>query len=238
METLEKRTIGEIVANNYRAADVFKKYNIDFCCGGNKVLSDVCEQKKLNQTEIEIDLENIGKSTSKNHNFNKWKLDFLIDYIINEHHTYVNENLPLILAYSNKVAAVHGDSHSETKIINKLFQEVNQELSLHMHKEEQVLFPYVKNLVSAQNNQLEKPEVAFGKVQNPIKMMELEHENAGDLFKEIARLSNNYTPPADACQTYQVLYTKLKEFEEDLHQHIHLENNILFPKAIELDENF
>lgn len=238
METLEQRTIGEIVANNYKAADVFKKYDIDFCCGGNKTLTDVCNKKSINQADVEVDLDGLVNSVSGGHNFNKWKLDFLIDYIINEHHTYVTENLPLILGYSNKVAAVHGSHHTETKEINNLFHEVAEELTLHMRKEEQVLFPYVKTLVIAKDNQQAKPEVPFDTVQNPIRMMEMEHENAGNIFKEIARLSNNYTAPEDACQTYQVLFSKLKEFEEDLHSHIHLENNILFPKAAQLEDSF
>jgi regulator of cell morphogenesis and NO signaling len=238
MEILENITVGEIVAVNYKAADVFKKYDIDFCCGGNKALSDVCNQLNINQSDVEIDLDNINDDQPGNHNFNRWKLDFLIDYILNEHHTYVSANVPILLEYTNKVANVHGDNHTETKEINRLFHEVAQELDLHMRKEEQVLFPYVKTLVIAKDNQQAKPEVPFGTVQNPIRMMEMEHENAGDIFKEIARLSNNYTPPEDACQTYQVLFSKLKEFEEDLHRHIHLENNILFPKAIALEENF
>jgi regulator of cell morphogenesis and NO signaling len=147
----------------------------------------------------------------------------------------VIENIPLIIQYSDKVARVHGENHPETVEINKLFHEVAIELSAHMQKEEMILFPFIKTMSKAKKEGTPMPAPPFGTVNNPIRMMEAEHENAGDIFKQIDKLSNNYTPPLAACNTYRVLYAKLQEFENDLHKHIHLENNILFPKAIQLE---
>ena len=231
METLQERTVAEIVAANYKAADVFKKYGIDFCCGGKVGLAEICSKKGIDLSEIESDLESVTNQKESAHDFDRWELDFLVDYIINQHHTYVAENIPLIIQYSDKVANVHGENYPETVEINRLFHMVAAELQAHMQKEERILFPYVKQLVGAKKAGMPMPVAPFGTVNNPIKMMEEEHETAGDIFKQIAKLSNNYTPPLAACTTYRVLYAKLQDFETDLHKHIHLENNILFPKA-------
>jgi len=236
METLIEKTVAEIVASNYKAADVFKKHGIDFCCGGNVGLSEICRKKEINLSEIEEDLQKITAQRSDSPDFDRWGLDFLIDYIINQHHTYVAENIPLIIQYSDKVAKVHGENHPETVEINTLFHAVADELLAHMQKEERVLFPYVKQLVQAEKEGISAPAAHFGSVNNPISMMESEHETAGDIFKQIDKLSNNYTPPLAACSTFKVLYAKLQDFESDLHKHIHLENNILFPKAKIMDK--
>ncbi|MFY0652515.1 MAG: iron-sulfur cluster repair di-iron protein [Cyclobacteriaceae bacterium] len=238
MTVTEEKTVGEVVADNFKAADVFKKHSIDFCCGGNKALSAACEENGTKLDDLLSDLEKYEEDGREGQNFNQWKLDFLIDYILNEHHTYVIENLPYILEYAQKVAEVHGENHPETIRINQLVQAVAQDLQVHMKKEEQILFPYVRTLLAAQAQNTPLSKISFGTVGNPIRMMEMEHENAGDIFKEIAEISGNYTLPQDSCSTYQVLYKKLKEFQEDLHQHIHLENNILFPKAKELEQSF
>ncbi len=235
MEALQEKTVAEIVASNFKAADVFKKYGIDFCCGGHVGLSEICRKKEINFSEIEDDLQKVVNQKKDTPDFDRWNLDFLVDYIINQHHTYVDENIPIILQYADKVASVHGENHKETVEINKLFHEVANELKAHMKKEEQILFPYIKQLVKAKKEGIPMPDVPFGTVNNPIRMMEEEHEIAGDIFKRIAQLSNNYTPPEEACNTYKVLYAKLEDFETDLHKHIHLENNILFPKAIALE---
>ena len=231
MEALLEKTVAQIVASNYKAADVFKKHGIDFCCGGNVGLAEICKRKEIDVAEIEEELQSVASIKDDSHDFDRWELDFLIDYIINQHHSYVVENIPYIIQYSDKVARVHGENHPETVEINKLFHEVATELLAHMQKEEGMLFPYVKQLVKAKNDGIPMPLAPFGTVNNPIRMMEAEHENAGDIFKQIANLSNNYTPPLAACTTYRVLYAKLQDFETDLHKHIHLENNILFPKA-------
>jgi regulator of cell morphogenesis and NO signaling len=162
-------------------------------------------------------------------------LDFLIDHIVNIHHSYVAESLPIILEYSNKVATVHGHHYAEVIEINKLFTEAANELAEHMKKEELILFPFIKQLIKANREGTLAPQPPFGTVNNPINMMEAEHETVGDIFKKIAKLTKNYTPPEDACNTFRALYASLDEFEQDLHQHIHLENNILHPKGIVLE---
>ena len=187
-------------------------------------------------SEIEKELANINNPTSNAYNYDSWKLDFLVDHIENIHHSYVTESTPLVLQYAAKVAKVHGHHYKEVIEINGLFIEVSQELAAHMKKEELILFPFIKQLVKADKEGVKANQPHFGTVNNPIAMMEEEHENAGDILKEIKQLSNNYTPPEGACNTFKALYAKLEEFEQDLHQHIHLENNILFPKAIILEK--
>ncbi len=236
MENIEGKTVAECVAENYKAADVFKKRGIDFCCGGKILVEEVCEKKDVSYAEIKQELVNIDKEIDWIEDFNSWDLDLLTAYIINKHHKYVMENIPLITEYSEKVAKVHGHYYTETVKINELFKFMTNDLSKHMCKEENVLFPFIEELAQAKKNDSAVAPPPFGTIQNPINMMESEHDVAGDVGKKIAELSNNYTPPAEACNTFKVLYAKLKEFEEDLHQHIHLENNILFPKAIELEQ--
>lgn len=227
-------SIGELVAKDLRKAEVFKKFNIDFCCGGKKTLSQVCNDKQINIKDVETELEKLDSTTeSVSQNYNDWSLDFLVDFIINTHHKYVKSSLPLLLEYTAKVAKVHGKEHLEVVTIYDLFKEASDELSSHMMKEENILFPYIKQLVSEKNSV--KDGCSFGTVKNPIRMMEHEHDVVGNIFKTIKELSNNYTPPEDACTTYKLSYKKLEEFENDLHQHIHLENNILFPKSIKLE---
>lgn len=235
MENIASKTVAEVVAENIKTADVFKKNGIDFCCGGGVAVVKICQKKDIDFDQLEKELQNAGRTINRSQDYNSWSLDFLIDYIVNTHHTYVTEAIPLILQYSNRVAEVHGHHYKEVVEINLLFHEVAEELSAHLKKEEQILFPFVKSIVKANKEGYSIPQPSFGTVGNPIKMMEMEHETAGDIFKKIRELSNDYTPPVEACNTYRALYAKLEEFEEDLHQHIHLENNILFPKALLLE---
>ena len=236
MNITENNTVAEIVTNNIKTADVFKKNGIDFCCGGGISIKKACEKKDLSLEEILNELANVNNPVSNAYNYDSWKLDFLVDHIVNIHHTYVTESIPLILQYAARVAKVHGHHYTEVVEINRLFIDVANELSSHLKKEEQVLFPFIKELLNADSNGEKAAKQHFGTVNNPIRMMEEEHENAGDIMKEIKKLSNNFTPPEGACNTFKALYAKLEEFEQDLHQHIHLENNILFPKAILLEK--
>ena len=170
-------------------------------------------------------------------NFNELDPRFLVDYILNIHHAYVRKNAPLLIEFTTKVARVHGQANPEVIEIAELFKELVSELELHMMKEENILFPYIKRLVAFQGSNKAWDKPPFGSVQNPISMMEMEHEHAGNAMAEIRKLSNHFTPPEHACTTYRVSYLKLKEFEEDLHKHVHLENNILFPKASALEQH-
>jgi len=231
MKDLENKTIAEIVSEDISTASVFKKYQLDFCCGGGKTVAKACEKNNINMDDVLHDLENLTyNNTNPNLNFKDWNLDFLIDYIVNVHHTFVSNNVGLINEFAQKVAKVHGDHNPETIEIANLFVSLSNELLAHMQKEERVLFPAIKEMLKNQQSNF-----PFGSIENPVRMMEHEHDNAGDIIKKIQILSNNFTTPDYACNTYKALYHKLEEFTNDLFQHIHLENNILFPKVRKLE---
>lgn len=236
MENIDDKTVAEIVTINIKTADIFKKNGIDFCCGGNVSVQEICAKKGIDYSQLKEEITQINNTDSNKHDFNAWDLDFLSDYIINTHHKYVLEANNLIIQYSDKVASVHGHHYTEVVEINKLFHTLVLELKSHMHKEEMILFPYIKKLAEAKKNNTSLTPPAFGTIENPINMMENEHDGAGDIVKRITELSNNFTPPAEACNTFKALYAKLEEYQNDLFQHIHLENNILFPKAILLEK--
>lgn len=230
-------TLGQLAAKDLRKAQVFKKYGLDFCCGGKKTVKEACAEKGLDVTKVEQELQQADKlPSSRPIPYDEWNLDFLADYIVNTHHSYVKRSLPDLRTYAEKVMKVHGNQHPELLRVYRLVEEINAELTAHLIKEEKVLFPYVKELVAAKNNTQLLHAAAFGTVQNPINMMEMEHELVGKNLDEIRRLTQNYLLPEDACASYSLLYRSLDEFEEDLHLHIHLENNILFPKALEIEQ--
>lgn len=230
-------TIGGLVAEDFRKAEVFRKFGLDFCCGGGKSLKEACDEKNIDANVVAIALSEVeNQQKSSQYDFNSWQLDFLADYIINIHHKYVAESLPMLDEFSAKVAEVHVDLHPEVLEIAQLFNAVAAELKMHMLKEENILFPYIKELVAAKREKTTIEPSSFGSVENVIRVMENEHVSAGGNMEKIHELSNAFTPPEDACSSYRVLFSKLEEFEKDLHQHIHLENNILFPKAIELEK--
>jgi len=231
-------TIGELVAADYRKAEIFKRYGLDFCCGGKKTIEVACLEKGADFMELTKVLAQLDESKIEpRHDFNTIELDLLIDHIITTHHSYVQEALPLLDEFSAKVANVHGSKRPEVIEIHHNYEKISTELRSHMHKEEAILFPYIKQLVRAERNNEEVLPPMFGTIRNPITMMETEHDTAGIAMGAIRALSNNFTPPENACNTHRVLYAKLEEFENDLHRHIHLENNILFPKAISLEDN-
>jgi len=232
MEKIIEMKVGTLVAKDYRYADVFKKYGIDFCCGGGISVAKACDINQIDQLELKRDLEDVNCSSKSSDDADNWDLNRLIDHIVNVHHKYVLENLPLIHAYAEKVSRVHGSNHPELIDIFDRFLDLKNDLTTHLGKEENVLFPYIKSLLNDPESTTEPP---FGSIQKSIATMVKEHDTAGDIMKEISGLSNNYYPPADACTTYQILFKKLEEFENDLHRHVHLENNILFPKAIDLE---
>ncbi|QAR29966.1 iron-sulfur cluster repair di-iron protein [Ornithobacterium rhinotracheale] len=235
MENLNPKTIGEFVAEDFRTAAVFKKYKIDFCCRGGRALQEVCEQKNLNYEQILEDLAKAKQKNAEGIDFKSFPLDLLADYIEKTHHRYVEDRVPVLLQFLNKLCRVHGERHPELLEIDQEFKLITQELAEHFMKEEQVLFPFIRQMVAVERSGEEMPHSHFGTVENPIAMMKQDHENAGEIMAKIATLTDQYTPPADACSTYKVTFAMLQEFEEDLHKHIHLENNILFPSAIKLE---
>ncbi len=233
----EGETVGELVAKDYRKAQVFKKFGIDFCCGGKKSVKQVCAEKGISQDELEAELIAMDEAEqNRQAEYDKWEPGFLADYIVNMHHKYVREAIPALYEYTTKIARVHGERHPELLDVVKHFTNVANELESHMPKEERVLFPYIKQLDEAKKSNVRLDKPSFGSIQSPINMMEMEHEHAGNELEKIREITNNYTLPADACATYTVAFKKLQEFEDDLFRHIHLENNILFPKALELEK--
>jgi regulator of cell morphogenesis and NO signaling len=237
MNIQENQIIGELVAKDYRTASVFKKYGIDFCCQGNRTIDEACEKKNIDSKSVVYDLEAVIHAQGENiTDYKSWPLDLLADYIEKKHHRYVVEKTAEILPYLDKICRVHGVHHPELLEINEHFNKTAGELAMHMKKEELILFPFVRKLAQAKQEGSNVIAPPFGTVQNPIEAMMQEHTNEGDRFRKIEELSNNFTPPQEACNTYKVTFALLKEFEQDLHLHIHLENNILFPQAIELEK--
>lgn len=239
METLEQITIGEYVAKDFRTAALFSKYGIDFCCNGNRSIEEACQKKAVTADILLQEIETVLSSKSDSGiDYNAWPIDLLADYIEKTHHRYVSEKTPVLLQFLDKLSRVHGAKHPELLLINELFKGCAGELAQHMKKEELILFPFIKKMVHAtlSDELIELPH--FETIQNPIAMMMHEHDAEGVRFRKIAELSNNYTPPADGCNTYKVTFAMLEEFEQDLHKHIHLENNILFPKAAKLEKDF
>jgi len=235
-DAAKTETVGQIAAKDIRKAEVFKKYEIDFCCGGKKSLKQVCEEKNLDLDIVEAELENVNQTKAPTENFNRWNPDFLADYIYNKHHQYYYDEAPVIGDLLVKVANHHGERFPELLKVYSLYVSLVQELNSHFIKEEKVLFPFIKGLVRAkQTGDWKELEKQFS-ISEPIKMMEADHDAAGEILSELSEVTNNYTAPAGACHSFKFLYQKLQDLDEDLHQHIHLENNILFPKALALDK--
>ncbi len=237
MKNLLSIKVADLVSSNYRTADLFHRYGIDFCCNGHKTLEEACRLKNLNADQI---TEEIVKLLEIKDDFservNNKTLSELVDYIIDKHHTYVKSNIHILSEYLEKIAHVHGDNHPELHEVLKLYKESAGNLTMHMQKEELILFPHIKKMEKSLTEGNKNLEIPFGTVSNPIQMMIYEHESEGTRFEQISQLTNHYTIPYDACNTYRVALKKLEEFEKDLHTHIHLENNILFPKTIELEK--
>jgi regulator of cell morphogenesis and NO signaling len=231
------KTVGETVAANYRTAAVFKQFGIDFCCGGKRSIEQVCEQKGIDAALLQQALEQAQTAAGRSEmNYDAWNLSFLADYIVNKHHVYVQERLPQLVEYADKVARVHGEKFPPNLEVAALVNTLRDELMGHMLKEERILFPYIKVMEQAKQNGLPKPAPHFGTAAGPVNVMEAEHEVAGEIMKRIREITNDYTLPEEACNTWRVLWSLLPEFEEDLHQHVHLENNILFPKTLQMEE--
>ncbi len=231
-------SVGKIVAHDYRAADVFHRYGIDFCCGGKKELGIACAEKGMDTEGVISELERVLSNDSEvDTRFDDMPLDELAQYIEEHHHKYVREALPILWHYVEKVERTHGGNYPELVALHEIFSETYEDLQFHLQKEERMIFPYVKALVKAYQEGSRIPVTPFGSVTNPIRVMNDEHDTEGGRFKRIRELLNNYEVPRYACMTWRVMLQKLEEFENDLHRHIHLENNILFPKTEQLENN-
>ena len=228
---MKSKTIGEIVTMDGRTATVFNKFGLDFCCSGDVTIESACLDKGLDVQEVLVDIQSLMNNGVKQDNlFNEMSLDRLSQYICVHLHQYIRDTAPAIAKFTDKVAKVHGKNHPNTIEIASLFDDLRFELEQHMLKEERILFPYITSIV--QEGRCSGPFA-----EGPISVMLLEHDTAGDALRKLRNLSDDYNLPPDACNTFRAAYTNLESFEEDLHMHIHLENNILFPKAIELEKN-
>jgi regulator of cell morphogenesis and NO signaling len=234
VQSFEKTTIGEIVAADSRTAAVFEQFGIDFCCGGRRSVAEACRTAAVDPVTVEGALAALASKEADVGDTTRWPLDRVIDHIVGTHHAYVRSALPLIARYLTKLIEVHGARHPELVRVADSFERLGGDLLRHMMKEEWMLFPYVRELALAADDR-RRPS-PFGTVENPIRMMEREHQEAGDEMRVIRELTAGYTPPSDACTTYRVCFSELARFERDLHQHVHLENNVLFPRAVELEQ--
>jgi regulator of cell morphogenesis and NO signaling len=228
-------TIWQLVAKDFRNAEVFQKFGIDFCCGGKKTIEEVCQKKGINQDLVWDEInQNEKKKSSGGFDFINWTPSLLCEYIIQQHHGYVKESLPIIYELSNKVARVHGGFDSFLVELNKTVILLAQELVDHLKKEEDFIFPFIKNNVIDESSLKLVSSEDLNLFLAQTSEMENEHEVAGSLLKKVRELTNDFKIPDHACTSYRVLFLKLEEFEKDLHQHVHLENNILLPKVTEL----
>ena len=236
MKITSHSIVGEIVRANYKAAQVFEENKIDFCCGGDISLAKACTQTGIN---VELLIPKIASLMSNQDQdsiyIENLPLDKLCDYIVDRHHAYVNSKSPFIQQKLQRLCDVHGVNHPELFSVKSMFDEAVANLTTHMKKEELILFPYIRKLIQSKNKHVENAS-EFGNIHNPISVMMEEHQTEGDRFKKISEITHGYQTPPDGCNTYEITYRNLEEFEKDLHRHIHLENNILFPASIELEK--
>ncbi len=227
-------SVGEWVAADFRLANVFNRYGIDFCCGGGKAVEQACAEKGLSVEDLLREAQTASETPAIEEQYNQWPVGFLADYIVNQFHIYTREMLDHIGSYAQAVATAHGVAHSETVTIARLWQTLRESMLAHLRDEEELLFPYIKQLAEGSTGVPARP--AFGSAEALIAQMGDEHEEVGATLAELERLSGGYAVPEDACNTYRALYGFLPEFEATTKKHIHLENNILFPKAIKLEQ--
>ncbi len=235
------KTVRDLALEMPQATRVLERLKIDYCCGGDMPLSEACatagiEVANLERMLAEAELAEVQGNGSQD--FQQATLSELIGHILDKHHVYTKSEMARLDPLIDKVIAAHGENHAELRVIGNVFQRLCADLKPHMFKEEEVLFPYILEMERASQQQRPAPMAPFGTVNNPVRMMMMEHETVGAILRELRELSSNYTVPADGCISYQTLYQALEAFEGDLHQHIHLENNILFPRAIELEGSF
>jgi regulator of cell morphogenesis and NO signaling len=233
-DRLATATIGEIVAGDFRTAAVFEQFGIDFCCGGRRLFTEACLAAAADPAAVVRALDAAQTSNDTQDDVTRWPLERLIDHIVAVHHAYVRAALPTIARYLAKLEEVHGARHPELSRVRAYFDQIGADLQQHMVKEEQVLFPYVRELAARQET-CGFARSPFGTIENPIHMMEREHREAADGLRIIRELTHGYAVPSDGCTTYAVSMAELARFERDLHEHVHLENNVLFPKAIGLE---
>jgi regulator of cell morphogenesis and NO signaling len=230
-------TLADLVTADARIATVFDRVGLDYCCHGYQTLQDAAIDKGLALSDV-IDELNALEPRAADHAAAGWTdLGALTRYIMTTHHLYVREMGPQISAWLEKLTQRHGARHPELTQVRQAFDELSNELFSHMMKEENILFPYIDALAAAARSSGTPPRSAFGTILNPIRVMETEHQHAGDVLERLQQLTHGYQPPADGCTTYRLCYRELARFQADLHRHVHLENNVLFPRAIALEDS-
>ncbi len=229
------KSVRELALQYPQGTRVFEKLGIDYCCGGHKSLQEACAERNIGVDDVLGALEAQAGESASAEDWQSAPLTELIGHILAKHHAYVKSEVPRLEQLLAKVCSVHGQNHPELHAIRSTFAGLGQELSMHLMKEENILFPYIAQMEEAVGQGQSPRRPMFGTVKNPVQMMVMEHDSAGDALRSIRAASSNFTAPEDACISYRTLYSALKEFESDLHQHIHLENNILFPRAIAME---
>lgn len=231
----QETSVGDIVKSHFQTVKIFDDYQIDFCCGGKQSLAEACAKKSIDSKKIIAQLEEAIKIPALVPKFDEMPLGELIQYIKEKHHSYIREQIPMLTKFLDKIEQVHGDKHPEIEMINAHFKASVKNLSQHMEQEETELFPLIENLVKIKNGESINDSSISIKAEESISSLLKDHENEGSRFEEISRLTLSYQPPRGACNTFRAAYENLFAFEKDLHRHVHLENNILFHKAIELE---
>jgi regulator of cell morphogenesis and NO signaling len=234
MELVSERTVRDLASTHPGAARIFESFGIDYCCGGERSLAQACSAARVGVQEVVDALDKV-RAKECDRDWQTASLTELSAHIVEKHHAYVRREIPRLIALVAKVAKVHGQNHAELEKVEVSFRALAEELSMHLLKEERMLFPYIVQLENAAKSGGRPAPAMFGTVQNPVRMMMMEHDSAGELLHKMREFTNGYTVPEDGCMSYRMLYQALPEFEADLHQHIHLENNILFPRAIALE---
>ena len=236
--TVTAQTVRDIALESPASIRVFEKYGIDYCCGGRMPLTEACAARNIAVDDVIASLEAASLMPAPvGDDWTKRSLSSLASHIVETHHAYVKRELPRLAELAKKVVNRHGDTKLELPVIQSKLAQLDEELIQHQAKEELVLFPHIAKLERSIAGNGSRPNGCFGTVANPIAMMTQEHDAAGALMADIRELSQDFTPPAGACPTFRAFYAGLQEFEQDLHQHIHLENNILFPRAIEMERS-
>lgn len=234
-EQLAAKTVGEVVAADFRAAGVFEQFGIDFCCSGRRTLDDACRAAAADPDSVVHALEALPPAIDTDDDAARWPIPRLIDFIVSTHHAYVRSAMPTITRHLAKLIEVHGSRHPELQRVAAYFDQVVADLGQHMQKEEQILFPYIRDLAESGDG-CGRTQSLFGTVANPIQMMEREHQQVGDALRIIRELTRGHTAPEDGCTTYAITMAELLQFERDLHRHVHLENNVLFPAAVRMEQ--
>lgn len=238
MQELSNKTIREIALESPLTTRVFEEFKIDFCCGGRVPFNEACEKAGVDpaavQAKLDAIIENKSNGTIEAESLRKSPTE-MIEFIVSTHHVFTRSEITRLLPLMDKVASRHGENHPELLLIQDMFRDLAEGLIVHMRKEEAVLFPYIEQVDAAAAGRLPVPLSHFGSVQNPVRMMMFEHDRDGATLKKLRELSSDYTAPADACPSFKGLYAGLEDLERDLHRHIHLENNVLFPRAVDME---